>query len=280
MEVVFVDSSYVRYGIADIVLDDLWKSGFDVREIEIRNGFTITDLVSVCSNVYYPNVSKGDVRDAVFRARAHAFTMKYSQPREDEKMIPPSDLKVAGLAAWTSYVSEILTGLSINVDRDRLIDVGAGHAQANVELYRDAKNLTLVDISADALALAKHSLPLARTFNASAEDLTGIGNDSVDVYFSFRTYQSTLFDIRSALHEAYRILSRKGWLVLSIPIMYLKKDGTVAKGLLRSGSEEPSIEYASQVAQRIADAASCLQFQSVRVDERSPFELFIVGERV
>ncbi len=272
-------SKYRLYDIDEIVLDDLRKSGFNLDGVSINSGFTIMDLIKVCSDVYYPDVEKERIRDSAFRARAHAFTVKYSQPKEDEKLVAPGRLKVEGLAPWTTYLSEILEEMSIDIGSDRLIDVGAGHAQANVDLYRGARFVTLVDISVDALTFARESLPHAKTVHANAEDLSGIRNDSVDVYFSFRTYQSTLFDVRFALHEAYRILSRKGRLILSIPIMYPKEDGTVAQGLLRPGTKETSMDYAIQVAQRIAETAASLQFQLARVDDRSPFELFIVGQR-
>lgn len=272
-------SKYLRYGTADIVLDDLKQSGLNVDHIKICAGFTINDLVRICKNLYHKKMPENEIREKVFHARAHAFTVKYSKPIEDEKLIPPSELQVSKLLHWTNYLMEILNENSISIYNTRVIDVGAGHGKACENLYKPISNLCLVDISTEALSLAKKTIPSAKTLEACAEELHQVPDDSVDIYFSFRTYQSTLFDTRSALHEACRVLDRKGVFILSIPIMYPKAGGTIAKGLLRPGSKEPDMDYAFSVASTIADTATCLQFQNVRVDERSPFELFILGER-
>lgn len=131
-----------------------------------------------------------------------------------------------------------------------------------------------------ALKIAKDSLSHAETIVANAEDLSII-DKKYNLYLSFRTYQSTLFDYRAALHEAYRILNRRGIFIISIPIMFPKEDGSIAKGLLRPGNKEikPDMCYANEVASSIASTAQCLQFNNVSIDDRSPFELFIIGER-
>jgi uncharacterized protein len=271
-------SKYQRYRTADIVLDDLKNSGMNVDILKIQAGFTINDLIRICENLYKENLPCETIREKVFYARSHAFTVKYSEPKEDEKLIIPKDINIQNLQHWTHYLFEILKENSILLDDLQVLDVGAGNGHANVDLYKSIRNLRLVDVSAKSLAFAKEKIPCADIIEASAEDLNQIMNDSIDIYFSFRTYQSTLFDIRAALHEAYRVLTRKGVLIISIPIMFPKKDGSIAKGLLRPGGKEPDMEYALKVAHGVADMATCLQFKNVRVDDRSPFELFIIGE--
>jgi SAM-dependent methyltransferase len=272
-------SKYLRLGTADIVKDELKQSGLVVEHVKIRPGFTVNDLVRLCSTIYHASMSLEQIQERVFHARAHAFTIKYAEPTEDEKLIPPEKIKVPGLLHWTKYLFAILEENSVSLEKLEAVDVGAGHGQANKELYKPLHHLRLVDVSATALATAKRSMPWADTIEASAEDLGPIATDSVDAYFSFRTYQSTLFDVRAALHEAYRVLRRKGIFVISIPIMFPKEDGTIAKGLLRPGEKEPDMAYARGVACGIAETATCLQFNNVGVDERSPFELIILGER-
>lgn len=56
-----------------------------------------------------------------------------------------------------------------------------------------------------------------------------------------RVFQSSLFDIPSALREAYRVLRPKGGLVLSIPGGYLERSGATPRyvpGLLVPGSTD------------------------------------------
>jgi len=274
-------SKYLRYKIADIVLDDLKNFGLVMDHVKISDCFTIFDLVRMCKHTHYNKMSAEQIKEKVFHARSHAYTIKYSQPIEDEKLIPPHKLQVEELRSWTDYLNDILVENSISLFISRVLDVGAGHGQANKDLYSNLNNLVLVDISSKALEFAKKDLPMATIFEDSAEALSHIQNETIDIYFSFRTYQSTLFDIRASLHEAYRVLNRRGIFIISIPILFPKKDGTVAKGLLRPGvsSDETNMEYASNVASAIIERAECLQFQNVRFDHRSPYEFFIIGEK-
>jgi ubiquinone/menaquinone biosynthesis C-methylase UbiE len=117
------------------------------------------------------------------------------------------------------------------------------------------------------------------SFVCPAEDLIQIPNKSVDLYISLRTYQSTLFDRRSALHEAYRVLRNGGIILLSVPIMFLRQEGKVLAGLIPPDSSEPNMEYARQFVARIQAYLTILNFQEVKTDERSPFEIFISARR-
>ena len=114
----------------------------------------------------------------------------------------------------------------------------------------------------------------------SAEDLTSIKSLSIDLYISLRTYQSTLLDIKESLHEAYRVLAEGGGIVISIPVMFLKKDEAghilkALKGLIPQGSSAPSLEYAMQVSEKISNYMQILGFNSVEIDTVSPFEIYI-----
>ena len=82
-----------------------------------------------------------------------------------------------------------------------------------------------------------------------------------------------------ALHEAYRVLRLEGLVIISIPIMYLKGDGEVLKGLIPSGSTEPKMEYAESMVTRIEKLLNTLNFKKVGVDRRSPFEVYIHARR-
>lgn len=103
---------------------------------------------------------------------------------------------------------------------------------------------------------------------------------SVDLYISLRTYQSTLFDVKESLHEAYRVLAKGGGIVISIPAMYLKKDNngkiiSVLKGLIPQGSSVPIFEYAMQVSEKIEGYLKILGFRDVIIGSESPFEIYI-----
>lgn len=274
-------SKYLRYSTSDIVLKDLKEMGLNLEYIEISQGFSVYDLVRVCKNNYSNTFSEKDIEQCVFNARAHAFTVKYSEPVEDEKLQKPEEIKFPDLKKWSFYFKSMLLENLISIDHSKILDVGAGHSQANIDLYRNIEILNLVDISEKALAHAKASLPQANIYIENAENIASIKKDSIDIYLSFRTYQSTLFDTRAALHEAYRVLVHKGIFIISIPVMFPKSDGTVAQGLLKPGKDEeqPSMEYANFITESIASKARTLNFRNVRIDRRSPFEFYIIGER-
>ena len=141
------------------------------------------------------------------------------------------------------------------------------------------RSFTAADISTEALRLAKEKYPQMHELVCPAEDLRHIANNSMDLYISLRTFQSTLFDRRVALHEAYRVLRNGGVVLLSVPIMFLRRDGKVAPGLIPPGSSRPSMDYARQLVGRIRDYLSILNFRSVRVHDRSPFEVFLSARR-
>lgn len=270
-------SKYLRYRTADIVLEDLKLNQMYLDNLQITPGFTVSDLVARCHALYHNNFSDQSIHKKIFLARAHAFTVKYAEAREDEKLLDPQELKIPDLRHWSDYLNDIIDEYSLEINALHVMDVGAGNGQANIEIYRSINSLKLVDISEKALSIAKKSIPQAVIIVASAEELTVIPDDSINVYFSFRTFQSTLFDVKAALHEAYRVLARNGVLIISIPTMFPMKDGTVSRGLLRQGERKPSEKYAHEVAKGIADTAKILAFKDVRVDDRSPFELYVLA---
>jgi hypothetical protein len=67
--------------------------------------------------------------------------------------------------------------------------------------------------------------------------------------------------------------------VLSLPIVFLRADGTVLTRLLPPGSTVPDMGYARQLAVRIQEYLTILNFENVRMDERSPFEIFLSARR-
>lgn len=133
------NSKYLRYGTGDIVLSDLKSEGINMDHIKIKEGFTINDLLKVCINTHKKRIPENEIREKVYKARAHAFSIKYSEPKEDEKLIFPDEILVQNLRVWTDYLHEILTEKSVSINDMQIIDVGAGHSQANINLYKNIK---------------------------------------------------------------------------------------------------------------------------------------------
>lgn len=95
---------------------------------------------------------------------------------------------------------------------DIVLDVGCGGGTAVGELLTRGIEAIGVDVSEDALTVARRLHPEARFEEASAEELP-FANDSVDGYRAEKLYHA-LPDPAAAAGEAYRILKPGGRIVL------------------------------------------------------------------
>jgi len=273
-------SKYRLQSTPDIILNELHRRNVNTGGIKIIPGINIHDLKKRIK-ILNPHLSNERINELVESAREIAFTSKYAAPKEDEKLVSISELKVQGIKEWHIYLQRFLSKLGIpdikNID---VLDVGIGNAYASQIFYDSCGNLTGVDISHEAINYAKNKLPNAILKIGGAEDLKEIESLSMDLYISLRTYQSTLFDIKESLHEAYRILAKGGIVVVSIPNMFLKKNDEgkvvgVLRGLIPTGSTAPSVEFAMQISKKIREYMNLLGFKGVELHKESPFEIFI-----
>ena len=274
------DSKYILQRTPDIILNEIQKNRLNADDINIVRGFNVNDLIRRLVTLN-PENTQDKLIECVIRARKIAFTSKYADPREDEKLVDLEDLHVADLRTWESYLTDFLGDIGIfDFKNLNVLDVGIGNAWASHSFLSKLHNLTGVDVSNKALDYAKAKLPNANLVVGAAENLNMIDSFSVDLYVSLRTYQSTLFDIKQSIHEAYRVLAKGGGIVITIPIMFLVKDksgsitGTL-QGLIPSGSTTPSIEYANEISARICWYLELLGFTDYKLGKDSPFEIFI-----
>lgn len=274
------NSKYRIQSIADIVKAEAAKHGIHINGIQVGDRLHIGDLERICTRAWYPDKPQDEVIRILEAARATAFSRKYAEPREDEKLVEVSSIQIDGLKPWDTYFRDILNELGVK-DPNQLdiLDVGIGNGYAEEPFLKQIHSFKAVDISKEALQYAEKKYPQMTRFVGAAEDLKQIPNNSVDLYISLRTYQSTLFNRRAALHEAYRVLRNGGVIVLSIPIMFLKEHGKVLAGLIPPGSIVPDMEYAQHFVERIREYLTILNFRDVKVDERSPFEIFLSAKR-
>jgi SAM-dependent methyltransferase len=274
------NSKYRLQSIVEIVKGEAATHGIQIDGLNIGDRFHINDLERVCSRAWFPEKSATEVSHVLQAARAKAFSSKYAEPREDEKLVLPSKIAVNGLKPWETYFLDFLSDLGVDeLNQLAILDVGIGNGHAEEPFLKQIHSFKAVDVSDEALDYARKKYPQMECFVAPAENLKQIPNGSVDLYVSLRTYQSRLFDRRASLHEAYRVLRKGGIIVLSLPIMFLRADGTVLTGLIPPGSTVPDMGYARQLAVRIQEYLAILNFQNVKIDERSPFEIFLSARR-
>ncbi len=278
-------SKYARYKISMIVKRELRDQNFNIDNLDLDRGINVRDLEALCARLYFTVQSREKIIEAIGSARAAAFTAKYAQPGEDEKLIDLCDLRIEGTDAatvkpWHHYLDAVLANSGIDdLAELNVIDVGAGHGLTCNDFYARLRNLTAVDISEKALTtLRNNAYEHVKTHVAAAERLDGIESGSMDLYVSFRTFQSTLFDRRSAITEAFRVLSYGGRLVVSIPRIIPRGD-VFERGLVRPGSVEIDPRFPMELASEISASLTALNFENVRIDDVSPFELFVTATR-
>ena len=274
------DSKYAVYRISNIIKDELRHVGLNVDSFSFLPNFSVLDLKTYCKKIYYPNYPGNKIDLYIDSAREKAYSLKYAEPKEDEKLIPIGRIKINKIMPWENYITNILKDQGLaDYYVYRILDIGIGNGFATENFYRNCKNLTGVDISSKALKYAKQKHPSARLINNQAEDLHGINNSSIDIVFAFRVFQSSLFDKRMALCEVFRVLSSGGIIIISIPIMFLKENGDILSGLIPHDQKEPSMEFALSIAKSFKDLMETLNFKNVDISNKSPYELYISGKR-
>lgn len=276
-EKVFSPESRFYQDIREIMEHFLSQYELHFDKVKFNKVATVNDLVRVCSKSLYPSQSQDEIRNRIIQARRHAYTQKYTSPRNDDEK-----LAVKGsLGNWVEFFRKFLASKSIDdIGQYDVLDVGFGngHAYCLCDYFKSIKSLTIADLSKDALDIAKKSFPNARGVQNDAEHLESIANSSIDIYLSFRTYQSTLFDRRIAAHEAFRVLRPGGVIVISIPKIYVAPDGEIIEGL-SDPNKKITKKYLYEVVDRISSYIEMLGFKEVSIWDGSPYEVFIYGKK-
>lgn len=271
---VFSEEGRFFRGIKDLMEECLLKEEISISAIKFTDITHINDIKSICVKVFYPQRSNTHIENAIIEARRTAFSIKYSNPSpDDEKIVGKSEF-----GDWEQYLFNLVNNLNIQDFKElTILDVGIGNTYSYSDYFADVQHYIGVDLSSQALSYAKEKIKHLKPVVNEAEDLNEIDNGIIDLYLSLRTYQSTLFDRRKALHEARRVLKPGGIIIISLPILYYTKKEGFIKGLSDS-SKNISMDYAYTVANNIKKYLEMLNFEHVDINNQSPFELFIHGQ--
>jgi ubiquinone/menaquinone biosynthesis C-methylase UbiE len=270
---VFAEEGRFFRSVKDIMSECLSKNEILISSIRFTDITTVNDIKAICTKVLYPNRNHPSIEEAIIEARKKAYSIKYSTPRTDDEKIVGID----EYGNWEHFFVNITSILNIeNIQNLKVLDVGVGNANTYSEYFSSFKNYIAVDLSSQALAYAKKKFNNFTIIENEAENLSDIENTSVDIYLSFRAYQSTLFDRRKSLHEARRVLKSGGLIIISLPILYYTKKEFI-KGLSNS-EKNITMDYAFFLANSIKQYLEMLNFNNVVINQSSPYELFIYGQ--
>lgn len=262
---------FARMTISDFLAKEL-PTRFDVRldDAVLRQELTIHDLAALCGHGDKTVEELDDIREEYF-------TTKYLD-YDDE-----ADVRRLTGSAWADEVMDIYEYLGIRLSNADVLYVGVSTGRDLPKVCPKFNTLTGVDLSTQMLERAARVQPKLRQVRSRAETLGAISDASVDLYLSLRTYQSSLFDIPSALRQAYRVLRADGSLVISIPGGFLDRSGPELRyipGLLVPGSNEiVDKERPRRFAREILRQVDRMGFTRVGFHQREG-DLYIYARRV
>jgi pyrimidine deaminase RibD-like protein/SAM-dependent methyltransferase len=265
------DSLYVRTQVSDIILQELQREGLEIKELPYDWDVSIEDLVQYCVSAY-PSQAQWDLGDLIHRIRGQAFDKKYADYTYD------SDVRGI-VSAWKDDLAEVIKGMVAGSLCDRrVLYVGIGNGIEGVGLLEDMQSLTIVDIASRSLNLAHSRFPRAKAIVASAENLKPIRSGSQDLYVSLRTFQSSYFDITSAVREAYRVLRPGGVFIVSVANAFVGAENAIIPGLVVPHTAIVDRNRPFEVADRIRRHLALLRFNDIGI-RSSISEVFVYGRR-
>lgn len=276
-----------RFKIQDLVVQSLNKKGFEFHGAKINERATVSDLILIYTRLLYRDWPKEDLISAVVESRSFAFDLKYGRDREhDEKQFGK-----AQFGDWESIVRSYCEKRDIPIRGNAYtLETGFGTGSAYLEgslfeelygLKRGCKYFTDLSPSAIRIAKKRFSLRGRKFFVCSSEDLKNkIGHGSIDLYTSFRTFSSSLFDVRRSIIEAKRVLKPGGYFLVTIPHLYLNLDGTYSIGLMKDVTDMiVTKKYRDEVVQKILGYLDMFEFQSIQNDDSGAFEVIISARK-
>lgn len=226
------ENFYTHFSIRTTLVNEIKKKlGIDLSKIDLGNSLSLADFESFCIT---RGAKKVDVQKSLSKIREEYFTVKYKDYTYEE------DLR--GLIPhWEDEVKAILRRFSADLTSNVVLDVGVGNGLEIPYLFNKATNLIALDVSLEMLEEIKCNFSKVRTVHNAAEKMTDIDTESIDIYVSLRTYQSSLFDIPEALREAQRVLKQRGLLIISIANGFVDQESgkkKIVRGLLTPGSDK------------------------------------------
>lgn len=206
------------------------------------------------------DLSREEIMTYLASARADYFEKKYMD------YTYARDLRSV-MRGWAEEFHDLLRKTNTSVEGLDVLDVGIGNGLEARELFEGARSVVGVDVSQRMLDAARQRWSTLTTVCAPAEAMSQIPSRSVDLYVSLRTYMSRLFDVRSAVTEAVRVLRPDGFIVLSIANGYVEvgPDGRpyVIRGLKIPGSYRTDPEEPHHVMRRVRRVLWDFGFQDV-----------------
>ena len=189
----------------------------------------------------------------------YAFNEKYSSYnyRDDVRSLD-SEWK----ENFVSICEQIINGA---INDKKILDVGVGSGNEATILFSNCSDITFVDIAPIGLQKIKDKIKHAKIINSMAENLPFL-DDTYDLYVSLRTYNSSFFDVKKSLAEAYRVLNHNGVIIISIANGFLNnKENNIISGLIIPGLEFIDIYRGIDMVKKLSKEFTNKKFKNIQI---------------
>lgn len=221
---------YSAKRISNIVMEKLQEKGIFISKEELQSNKQIEKLIQLIVEKYKFNID--DASKLVNLVMSEAFDEKYATYNYSDDA---RSLSVDWKNNFLMIYNKLLLSSLENKD---ILDVGVGSGNEAIALFSDCSNITFVDIAPNGLKKIKKQIPKSNIVVSRAEKLVTLINNSYDMYISLRTYNSSFFNVKQAISEAYRVLKKDGIIIISIANGFLCPENQyIIPGLIIPGTE-------------------------------------------
>lgn len=221
---------YSAKRISNIVMEKLQEKGIFISKEELQSNKQIEKLIQLIVEKYKFNID--DASKLVNLVMSEAFDEKYATYNYSDDA---RSLSVDWKNNFLMIYNKLLLSSLENKD---ILDVGVGSGNEAIALFSDCSNITFVDIATNGLKKIKKQIPKSNIVVSRAEKLVTLINNSYDMYISLRTYNSSFFNVKQAISEAYRVLKKDGIIIISIANGFLCPENQyIIPGLIIPGTE-------------------------------------------
>jgi nucleoside phosphorylase/SAM-dependent methyltransferase len=249
------------------------KLGVSIDPDVLMADVNVTDLATLCQGA---GRTHDETKLAMDTIREQYFTEKYLNYNDE------SDLRGRINLSWAQDIKDAYAFLKVDPKQSDILYVGVSTGRDLAVVCPEFRRLVGVDLSVAMLERAKLREPNLEIVRDSAEELSSVDDESVDLYISLRTYQSSLFDATAALRQAFRVLRPSGSLLLSIPTGFLDNNAlgepVFVPGLLIPGSDLVDRGRPRNLAHGILRQLDNLMFTKIGFHQRET-DLYIYARK-
>ena len=261
---------YSAKRISNIVLEKLKGKGIFISKEELQANKQIEKLIQLIVEKYKLNID--DASKLVNLVMSEAFDEKYSTYNYSD------DARSLSID-WKNNFLTIYNKLLISsLENKNILDVGVGSGNEAIALFSDCSNITFVDIAPNGLKKIKKQIPNSNIVVSRAENLVTLTNSSYDMYISLRTYNSSFFNIKQAISEAFRVLKKDGIIIIFIANGFLcPEDQYIIPGLIVPGTEFVDIYRGFDMIEKLSRELCNNSFKDIQFFT-TKIELFITAK--